>query len=77
MFIIDFNLNKVFKTYPTTPLLILSGAWLKVLGEVYWEGFCLWVECRHRVLTGNLVDTLKSDPRGVQNKKPSTEDLQK
>ena len=71
MFIIDFNLNKVFKTYPTTPLLILSGAWLKVLGEVYWEGFCLWVEC------GHLVHTLKSDPRGVQNKKPSTEDLQK
>ena len=29
----------MFKTYPTSPLLISSGAWLKVLGKVYWEDF--------------------------------------
>ena len=29
----------MFKTYPTSPLLISSGAWLKVFGKVYWEDF--------------------------------------
>ena len=34
IYIVDFNrVNIVFKTYPISPLLVLSGAWLKALGE--------------------------------------------
>ena len=41
---------------------LAQSIWESLLGRLR-----LWVECRLKVLIGNLVDTLKSEPRGVKN----------